>query len=63
MQLALNSPLMMFGLETQSWFLLGETIHVDGKVIGGRSVVDESMLNVESLSVFKERGKIGRAHV
>ncbi|ONK75069.1 uncharacterized protein A4U43_C03F12990 [Asparagus officinalis] len=34
----------------------GETIPVDGKVIAGRSVVDESMLTGESLPVFKERG-------
>ncbi|KAJ6844959.1 copper-transporting ATPase PAA2, chloroplastic [Iris pallida] len=36
--------------------LPGETIPVDGKVIAGRSVVDESMLTGESLPVFKERG-------
>lgn len=36
--------------------LPGETIPVDGKVIAGRSVVDESMLSGESLPVFKEEG-------
>ncbi|KAL4564464.1 hypothetical protein LXL04_028528 [Taraxacum kok-saghyz] len=36
--------------------LPGETIPVDGKVIAGRSVVDESMLTGESLPVFKEHG-------
>ncbi|KAD4178012.1 hypothetical protein E3N88_26603 [Mikania micrantha] len=36
--------------------LPGETIPVDGKVIAGRSVVDESMLTGESLPVFKEGG-------
>ncbi|XP_019188920.1 PREDICTED: copper-transporting ATPase PAA2, chloroplastic [Ipomoea nil] len=36
--------------------LPGETIPVDGKVVAGRSVVDESMLTGESLPVFKERG-------
>ncbi|KAJ7958411.1 Copper-transporting ATPase [Quillaja saponaria] len=36
--------------------LPGETIPVDGMVISGRSVVDESMLTGESLPVFKEKG-------
>ncbi|BAT78029.1 hypothetical protein VIGAN_02065800 [Vigna angularis var. angularis] len=36
--------------------LPGETIPIDGKVISGRSVVDESMLTGESLPVFKEKG-------
>ncbi|KAG9458466.1 hypothetical protein H6P81_002974 [Aristolochia fimbriata] len=36
--------------------LPGETIPVDGTVLSGRSVVDESMLTGESLPVFKERG-------
>ncbi|CAK9168652.1 unnamed protein product [Ilex paraguariensis] len=36
--------------------LPGETIPVDGRVLAGRSVVDESMLTGESLPVFKERG-------
>ncbi|KAL5698638.1 P-type Cu(2+) transporter [Ranunculus cassubicifolius] len=36
--------------------LPGEAIPVDGKVISGRSVVDESMLTGESLPVYKERG-------
>nr|CAD1838016.1 unnamed protein product [Ananas comosus var. bracteatus] len=36
--------------------LPGETIPVDGDVLGGRSFVDESMLTGESLPVFKERG-------
>ncbi|KAF5205568.1 Copper-transporting atpase paa2 protein [Thalictrum thalictroides] len=36
--------------------LPGETIPVDGRVIAGTSVVDESMLTGESLPVFKEKG-------
>ncbi|KAF3446112.1 hypothetical protein FNV43_RR11291 [Rhamnella rubrinervis] len=36
--------------------LPGEIIPVDGRVIAGRSVVDESMLTGESLPVFKEKG-------
>ncbi|KAL3497417.1 hypothetical protein ACH5RR_040149 [Cinchona calisaya] len=36
--------------------LPGETIPVDGKVVAGRSVVDESMLTGESLPIFKEKG-------
>ncbi|XP_057525223.1 copper-transporting ATPase PAA2, chloroplastic [Amaranthus tricolor] len=36
--------------------LPGETISVDGQVLAGRSVVDESMLTGESLPVFKEAG-------
>ncbi|PKI70052.1 hypothetical protein CRG98_009515 [Punica granatum] len=36
--------------------LPGETIPVDGRVIAGRSVVDESMLTGESLPAFKEKG-------
>ncbi|XP_071737071.1 copper-transporting ATPase PAA2, chloroplastic-like [Rutidosis leptorrhynchoides] len=36
--------------------LPGETIPVDGKILAGRSVVDESMLTGESLPVFKEEG-------
>ncbi|KAL9444981.1 hypothetical protein AB3S75_018054 [Citrus x aurantiifolia] len=36
--------------------LPGETIPVDGRVLAGRSVVDESMLSGESLPVFKEEG-------
>ncbi|ESW08882.1 hypothetical protein PHAVU_009G082400 [Phaseolus vulgaris] len=36
--------------------LPGETIPIDGKVISGRSVVDEAMLTGESLPVFKEKG-------
>ncbi|RZC85982.1 hypothetical protein C5167_026656 [Papaver somniferum] len=36
--------------------LPGETIPVDGRVLAGRSAVDESMLTGESLPVYKERG-------
>ncbi|KAI9114305.1 hypothetical protein K1719_014533 [Acacia pycnantha] len=36
--------------------LPGETIPIDGRVISGRSVVDESMLTGESLPVYKEEG-------
>ncbi|KAJ6372964.1 hypothetical protein OIU76_027322 [Salix suchowensis] len=36
--------------------LPGESIPVDGRVLAGRSVVDESMLTGESLPVFKEEG-------
>ncbi|KAJ0090743.1 hypothetical protein Patl1_13765 [Pistacia atlantica] len=38
--------------------LPGETIPVDGRVLAGRSVVDESMLTGESLPVFKEESSI-----
>ncbi|WCJ29308.1 hypothetical protein M5689_010952 [Euphorbia peplus] len=36
--------------------LPGETIPIDGTILAGRSVVDESMLTGESLPVFKEEG-------
>ncbi|GKV03690.1 hypothetical protein SLEP1_g15955 [Rubroshorea leprosula] len=36
--------------------LPGETIPVYGRVLAGRSVVDESMLTGESLPVFKDEG-------
>ncbi|KAI3997491.1 hypothetical protein MKX01_008098 [Papaver californicum] len=36
--------------------LPGETIPVDGRVLAGRSAVDESMLTGESLPVYKQRG-------
>ncbi|XP_035546485.1 copper-transporting ATPase PAA2, chloroplastic [Juglans regia] len=36
--------------------LPGETIPIDGRVLSGRSVVDESMLTGESLPVYKEKG-------
>ncbi|KAE9586893.1 putative cu(2+)-exporting ATPase [Lupinus albus] len=36
--------------------LPGETIPIDGRIVSGRSVVDESMLTGESLPVFKEAG-------
>ncbi|KAK4277292.1 hypothetical protein QN277_015309 [Acacia crassicarpa] len=36
--------------------LPGETIPIDGRVISGRSVVDESMLTGELLPVYKEEG-------
>ncbi|KAJ8646951.1 hypothetical protein MRB53_008699 [Persea americana] len=38
--------------------LPGETVPVDGRVLAGRSVIDESMLTGESLPVFKEIGHI-----
>lgn len=42
------------GLHVENWLKL--KVPTQGRVLAGRSVVDESMLTGESLPVFKEEG-------
>ncbi|KFK26354.1 hypothetical protein AALP_AA8G237600 [Arabis alpina] len=54
--ICINVPVDEIRVGDSLLVLPGETFPVDGSVLAGRSVVDESMLTGESLPVFKEEG-------
>lgn len=54
--ICINVPVDEIRVGDSLLVLPGETFPVDGNVLAGRSVVDESMLTGESLPVYKEEG-------